>query len=304
MTLLQIYYALVTSESGSMNKAAEKLFISQPTLTSAIKELEAEIGITIFNRTSRGVTLTNEGNDFLNNARQIYNQYEILRDKYSTKKDIKRKFSVSCQHYSFAIKAFVETVKQYEASKYELAIRETRTLDVIHDVGASKSEIGILYLSTANQKYITKLLDEHELEYHHLVACDAYVYIWKNHPLASQSSISFSQLKDYPCLAFDQGEDTAFYLAEEILTENEYSQIIKVNDRSTALNLMIGLNGYMLCSGIISEELNGSDYCVIPYQPDEDNPNCEMNIVYIKKKHSILSGIATTYIEELENYFK
>lgn len=303
MTLQQIFYALTIAEIGSMNKAAEKLFISQPTLTSAIKELEAETGITIFHRNNRGVTLTNDGNDFLMNARQVYAQYEILKEKFGPNGNVKKKFSVSCQHYSFAIKAFVDTVKKYDTATYELAIKETRTLDIIQEVGQSRSEVGILYLSEYNRKYITKLLDQKQLEFHPLVSCDAYVYMWKEHPLAKQKSIRLEQLQDYPYLSFEQGNSDAFYLAEEILSENEYERIIKLSDRSTALNLMIGLNGYMLCSGIICEELNGSDFVVIPYEADEDNPNSVMEIGYIVKKYAVLSSIGKDYIDALHTYF-
>ena len=274
MTLQQIYYVILVADIGSMNKAAENLFISQPTLTTAIKELENEIGIIIFNRTNRGVTLTREGNEFLMHARQVYQQYELLKDKYGPQGNIKKKFSVSCQHYSFATKAFVETVKQFDTLKYEFAIKESKTIDVINDVGNSKSEIGILYMSE-----------------------------YKHHPLANRESIGLEELQDYPYLSFDQGEDGAFYLAEEILSENEYQRVIKLTDRSTALNLMIGLNGYMLCSGIICEELNGDDCIVIPYKADEDNPNSSMTIGYIYKKHSVLSKIGQTYVDELKEYF-
>lgn len=303
MTLQQIYYAIITSEVGSMNKAAEQLFISQPTLTSAIKELETEVGIVIFNRTNRGVSLTNEGNEFLMHAKQVYQQYELLKEKYGPDGNVKRKFSVSCQHYSFATKAFVETVKQFDTLMYEFAIKETKTLDVIKDVGNSKSEIGILYKSEYNRKYLQRLLDENNLKFEPIVTCDAYVYIYKDHPLAHEKSIRLDQLQDYPYLSFDQGDDGSFYLAEEILSENEYQRQIKLNDRSTALNLMIGLNGYMLCSGIICEELNGDDCIVVPYEADEDNPNTSMTIGYITKKHSVLSNIGQIYIDEVFKYF-
>ncbi len=303
MTLQQIYYTIITAEIGSMNKAAEHLYISQPTLTSAIKELEAELGITIFNRTNRGVLLTIEGNEFLMHARQVYQQYELLKEKYGPEGNIKRKFSVSCQHYSFATKAFVETVKQFDTLMYEFAIKETKTLDVIKDVGNSKSEIGILYKSEYNRKYLQRLLDEYDLQFEPIITCDAFVYVYKNHPLAHEKSITLQQLQDYPYLSFDQGENGSFYLAEEILSENEYQRQIKLSDRSTALNLMIGLNGYMLCSGIICEELNGDDCIVVPYEPDEDNPNTSMTIGYITKKHSVLSHIGQTYIDEVFKYF-
>ena len=302
MTIQQIHYALTVAEKGSMNKAAEALFIAQPSLTSAIRELENGAGIQIFTRTGKGMIVTKEGAEFLSYARQVYQQYELLRHKYGGSVGIKRKFGVSTQHYSFAVKAFVETVKRYDTLSYEFAIRETKTYDVIQDVADLKSEIGILYLSSFNRKIIEKMLRDNELEFRKLIDCDAHVYIWKNHPLAGEKSISFEQLKDYPCLSFEQGDKGSFYFAEEILSENEYPRMIKACDRATVLNLMVGLNGYTLCSGIICDELNGSDYVVVPFAADEENQNAVMEIGYIVKKYTALGDIGETYIEEAKKY--
>lgn len=302
MTLQQIFYALTIAETKSMNKAAEKLFISQPTLTSAIKELENNLGITIFRRTSRGVEKTNDGEEFLVYARQLYQQYELLEEKYTAGGSVKRKFGVSTQHYSFAVKAFVETVKRFDTSEYEFAIRETKTYEVITDVGSLKSEIGILYMSDFNRKILSKMLRENGLIFHKLIECRAYVYLWKHHPLANRKSIGMHDLADYPCLSFEQGDNSSFYFAEEILGENEYSRTIKACDRATMLNLMIGLNGYTLCSGIICEELNGSDYIAVPFEADEDNQNSVMEIGYILKKDNLVSQIAEIYIDEVKKY--
>lgn len=285
-----------------MNKAAELLYLSQPSLTNAVKELEKEIGISIFLRSSKGVVQTNEGAEFLMYARQLYQQYELLWEKYGEKGNIKRKFGVSTQHYSFAVQAFVNTVKKYDTSKFEFAIRETKTMEVITDVGHLKSEIGIIYLSSFNNKIIRKLLNDNGLEFTSLIKCDAYVYLYKNHPLAKENSISMAQLEDYPCLSFEQGEKSSFYLAEEILSDNEYQRTIKANDRATMLNLMKGLNGYTLCSGIICENLNGDDYIAVPFAEDNDNHNSTMEIGYITKKYAIMSEIANVYISELKKY--
>lgn len=304
MTLQQIKYAITIADTGSMNKSSEILYVSQPSLTSAIKELEKEIGISIFLRTSKGVVPTNEGTDFLVRARQVYQQYELLSDKYSSPENIKRKFGISTQHYSFAVKAFVEMVKKYDTLNFEFSIRETRTLEVISDVGTLISEIGILYKSDYNRKIIDKLLKENELEFFPLITCHAYVYLWKNHPLAKEKEISIKQLKDYPCLSFEQGSTSSVFLAEEILGENDYPRIIKSSDRATQLNLMVGLNGYTLCSGIICEELNGSDYIAVPFKEDENNHNVIMEIGYITKKYSRLSDIAQSYIEEVKKYLE
>jgi DNA-binding transcriptional LysR family regulator len=300
MTLQQIYYALTVAETGSMNKAAEKLFISQPSLTSAIKELEKFAGVQLFRRTAKGMEKTPDGEEFLTYARSIYQQYEILNQKYGGKTLIKRKFGVSTQHYSFAVKAFIETVKSFDTKEYEFAIRETRTLDVIEDVCVGRSEIGILYLSDFNRKFIKKTLEDNELIFHTLKKCGVYVYIAKTHPLASQKKITFEELRDYPCLSFEQGGQSSLFLSEEILAENHYPRIIKACDRATMLNLMKGLDGYTLCSGIISSDLNGDDYVSVPFAPDLGNNPGVMEIGYITKKYGVLSDIGISYINEIK----
>ncbi len=300
MTLQQLKYVVAISETGSMNKASELLYVSQPSLTSSVQELEKEIGIKIFNRSGRGVTLTNDGAEFIQYARQVCGQFDVLAEKYISKGNVKKKFGVSTQHYSFAVKAFVEMVKEFDTSKYEFAVRETKTAEIISDVATLRSEIGIIYLNDFNRKSLTKLLKSNGLEFHSLTKCSPYVYLWKGHPLAGQSSITFEQLADYPCLSFEQGDNSSFYLAEEILSTNEYERTIKANDRATMLNLMIGLNGYTLCSGIICEELNGSDYIAVPF--DSGNADEVMEIGYITLKNVILSEMADIYIEEIKKY--
>ena len=304
MTLQQLHYVITIAEVGSMNKAAEVLYIAQPSLTSAVRELEKELGIAIFHRSGRGVCLTSEGAEFLIYARQLYNQYEIINDKYDKNANFKKKFGVSTQHYSFAVKAFVELVKSFDTAEYEFAIRETKTKDIIQDVGNLRSEIGILFLSSFNRAAIGKLLRTYDLEFHHLIDCCAYVYLWSGHPLAKNKSISFDELQDYPCLSFEQGDGESFYFAEEILSTNEYKRTIKACDRATMLNLMIGLNGYTLCSGIICEELNGSDYIAVPFEFDSGDESNIMEIGYIKKKNTPLSPIGEQYIEEVNKYLE
>ena len=298
MTIQQIGYALAISECGSMNKAAEKLHTSQPALTSAVRELEKELGISIFLRTPKGAVPTSEGAELLQNMGQLYRQYEMLCEKYIDK-DMKRKFGVSTQHYSFAVSAFIETVKHYNTLEFEFAVRETETLNVIRDVGSLKSEIGVLYISNYNRKPIQKLFDENELSFTELLRCKAYVYLWRGHPLANESSICLEQLEPYPCLSFEQNGRDGYLYAEEILSEKIYPRTIKATDRAAMGELMKALGGYTLCSGILCEEMNGSDYVVVPFRDDSDNPNSIMEIGYITKKYSSLSEIGKRYISEL-----
>ena len=304
MTLQQLNDVIAIAETGSFNRAADRLYIAQPSLTSAIKELEKELGVILFNRSGKGATLTAEGVNFLPYARSVIMQYQNLLDAYGKAGPRRERFAVSTQHYSFAVKAFSLLTRAYDVAEYEFAIRETRTQQVMEDVAAGRSEIGILYLSDFNRKVITKILNENGLVFHHLIDCRAYVYLWKGHPLAGRKSIAFDDLAPYPCLSFEQGENSNFYLAEEILSTNEYPRMIKCCDRATILNLMIGSLGYTLCSGIICEELNGSDYLAVPDEADEENPNSVMEIGYIIRKNSLMSQIGDRYVTELKRYLE
>ena len=297
MTLAQLRYAITVAGASSMNEAARKLFISQPSLSAAIKELEEEVGVELFKRTSRGISVTLEGEEFIGYARQVVEQYNLIESKYILKENTKKKFGVSMQHYTFAVKAFVEMVKQFGMDEYEFEIHETKTYDVIEDVKNCKSEIGILYLNDFNKKVLTKLFHESAVEFHELLKCHIYVYLWKGHPLASKEEITLEELEEYPCLSFDQGHNNSFYFAEEVLSTYDYKRLIKANDRATFLNLMIGLNGYTLCSGIMCEELNGSDYCAIKLKSDEI-----MTIGYIARKGVQVSPLGKKYLEEISKY--
>lgn len=297
MTLQQLKYVIAIADNGSINLAAKALFVSQPSLSGAVEKLEEELGITIFLRTNRGITLTPEGSEFLGYARQVASQYQLMEERYIEKKVGKKKFSVSMQHYTFAVNAFVETAKAFGMDEYELAVHETKTYEVIQHVHNFKSELGVLYMNEFNEKVIEKLLRENELEFHELFPCHIYVYLWKNHPLAKKERITMEELDEYPCIAFDQGMNNSFYLSEEVLSTYDYKRIIKVDDRATNLNLMVGLNGYTLCSGIICEELNGSEYKAIPLDSEE-----VMHIGYIIRKNAQLSPLAQKYIEEMLKY--
>lgn len=298
MTLQQLRYAITIADCGSMNEAAKQLFISQPSLSETIRELETEIGIDIFLRSNRGIRITPEGEEFLGYARQVTEQFSLLKAKYIEKKT-KEKFSVSAQHYTFAVNAFVKTVKKAGMEQYEFAMHETMTADVIENVKNFKSEIGILYQNDFNEKVLTKMIQENSLEFIELFQCDTYVYLWAGHPLAKQKEISMRELDEYPCISFDQGKNNSFYLAEEMKSTYEYKRLIKVNDRATVLNMMVGLKGYTLCSGIICEELNGSDYVAVPLKETE-----KMRIGYIKRKGAKISHIGELYIKELKAFEK
>lgn len=297
MTLTQLKYVITVAETGSMNEAAKRLFIAQPSLSQSVKELENEIGIELFRRGNRGVILTSEGAEFLGYARQVAEQYELMEARYVEKKNVKKKFGVTMQHYTFAVNAFIEMVKQFGMDEYEFAVREARTFEVIEDVKNFRSEIGILYVNDFNRKVLTKLFSESELEFHPLMDCGIYVYMWKGHPLAGKPEIAMEELEEYPCLSFEQGNYNSFYFAEEVLSTYGYKRLIKACDRATLLNLMVGLNAYTLCCGIICESLNGDDYCAVKLKSDE-----RMTIGYLKRKGVALSALGQKYLEEIEKF--
>ncbi len=297
MTLAQLKYIITVAESSSMNQAARKLYISQPSLSVAIKELEKEIGTEIFKRSNKGAILTPEGEDFLSYAKQIVEQYSLMEAKFINKGDYKRKFSVSMQHYTFAVNAFMETVKQFGMDEFEFSVYETTTANVIADVRDYKSEIGILYINDYNRKVFEKIFREDKLEFHEIMDCSIYVYMAKSNPLAKKKIITLEELQDYPRLIFDQGSENSFYFAEEVLSTYEYKKEIKVNDRATILNFMVGMDGYTLCSGIICEDLNGTNFCAVKLDTDE-----KMTIGYVVKKGFPLSTIGEKYVEEISKY--
>ena len=298
MTLQQLRYALTIAGCGSMNEAAKTLFLSQPSLSETIRELETEIGFELFVRSNRGILVTPEGEEFLGYARQVTEQFTLLTSRYIDKQ-VKEKFSVSMQHYSFAVEAFIKLARNFSLDEYELAVHETKTGEVIENVKNFRSELGILYLNNFNQKAMQKVFDANELEFKPLFDCAVYVYLASGHPLAGKESISFSDLEPYPCLSFEQGNKNSFYFAEEVLSNLEYKQTIKADDRATMLNLMTGLNGYTLCSGIICEELNGDGYTAVPFAAEET-----MTIGYLKRKGIPLSHLGSRYIEILKQYEK
>ena len=302
MTLQQLHYILTIAETGSMNKAAELLYVSQPNLTSAVKELEREFGFAVFHRSGRGVTPTRDGAELLSYARQVWTQMEALNDRFFAAGGRRKHFGVSTQHYSFAVQAFARMVRSYDTASYDFAIRETRTQAVIEDVATLTSEIGILYLSDFNRAILTKMFEAKAVEFHPLTQCQAYVYLSRSHPLAALPGISFQQLKDYPCLSFEQGGNGSFYFAEEILTTKEYPRTIHTTDRATNLNLMVALNAYTLCSGVICEELNGPEYVAVPFLDDAENRNSVMEIGYLTKKGMALNELSRHYIREIQEY--
>ncbi|MCX7714928.1 MAG: LysR family transcriptional regulator [Clostridia bacterium] len=297
MTLRQLEYIVKIVECGSITEAAKKLFIAQPSLSAAVKELEDEFGIEIFNRTSKGISLTVDGTEFLSYARQIIEQTELMQQRYTGKKPSKQLCSISTQHYAFAVNAFVELLSGLDADEYEFTLRETRTHEIIEDVKNLRSEIGIIYLSDFNEKVLNKLLKENHLVFNPLFEADPHVFVSSKHPLAKNASVTLEDLENFPFLAFEQGEHNSFYFSEEILSTVPRKKTIHVSDRATLFNLLIGLNGYTICSGVLSSDLNGDNIISVPLVTHE-----RMRVGWIASEKSHLSLMALDYISKLKKF--
>ena len=295
MTLQQLRYIIKIVECGSISEAAKQLFISQPSLSNAVKELESELGIEIFYRTAKGISLSVDGREFLSYARQVIEQIELLEHRYLGKKPSKQLCSVSTQHYAFAVNAFVNLLKALDVDEYEFTLRETRTYEIIEDVKNLRSELGIIYLSNFNEKVLIKLLKENHLTFNLLFEAAPHVFISSLHPLAGKTKVSLEDLDDYPFLAFEQGEYNSFYFSEEILSTFPRKKTIHVSDRATLFNLLIGLNGYTICTGVLSSDLNGDNIVSVPLETDE-----RMRVGWIVNEQAHLSAIAMNYIAELK----
>ncbi|MEK0315732.1 LysR family transcriptional regulator [Cohnella sp. 56] len=294
MTLQQLRYVIEVANRGSMNEAAKRLFISQPSLSNAIKDLEEELRITIFERTNKGISLSKAGAEFLGYARQVIEQAELLENRYLGAKPAPQHFSVSTQHYAFAVNAFVQLVREHGQDEYELALRETKTHEIIQDVKSQRSEIGILYINEFNAKVITRLLRDANLKFTSLFTAKAHIFVSVNNPLARHPFVTIDQLDDYPYLHFEQGEYNSFHFSEEILSTLSHKKSIKVNDRATLFNLLIGLNGYTISTGVLSADLNGNEIIPVPLASDET-----LHVGWISHQNAALSKLAVAYVEAL-----
>ena len=299
MTLQQLKYAVAVADTLNITEASKRVFISQPSLTAAIHELEEEMGVTIFNRSNKGVTITNEGDEFLSYARQVLEQAALLEDHYKGGESGNTIFSVSCQHYSFAVNAFVDVIRKFGGPNYDFTLRETQTNEIIEDVTKMKSEIGVLYLSGKNEKVIRNMIRKNNLEFEPLFTTPLHVFMSSKNPLAKKERITLADLKPFPYLTYEQGNFNSFYFAEEPLTAIDFDcpRNIKVRDRATLFNLLIGLDGYTICSGVISHKLNGKEIIAKPLSVID-----KMTIGYVMRKGVTLSRYAKEYINALQRH--
>lgn len=299
MRIQQLEYLERIVEAGSINEAAKRLFLTQPSLSNAVKELENEMGIQIFQRSSGGISLTAEGREFMTYSKQILDQVNLMNERYKNGQQRKQSFSVSAQHYAFVVHAFVELIKSVNANEYQFTLRETETQNIFNDLAQFKSELGILYTNGFNQKIMQRLFKENNLVFTPLFVAKPHIFVSRYNPLTSKSSVNLSDLEDYPYLSYEQGEVNSFYFSEEILSTLSHKKSIKVSDRATIFNLMVGLNGYTISSGIISSKLNDDKIVAIPLNVDDD-----ITLGWLKHRQVELSPLAERYLTMLKEHIK
>ena len=299
MTLTQLRYAVEVADAGSITAAAKRLFISQPSLSKAVGELEEQMGIAIFDRSARGVTLTEEGSRFLSYARQVVEQADLLESRYVRDTPVRRVFAVSSQHYAFVVNAFVELVREVGRERYEFSLREGTTQGIIDDVRLQRSELGVIYRSHFNRDVITEAVRRAELRFEPLFSATPHVFVSRRSPLAGREKVTLADLAPYPRLTYDQGIQNSFYFSEELHAIEPADKQIVVTDRATLFNLLIGLNGYTVSSGILSEDLNGTDIVAVPLESDE-----VMEVGYLQLAGRPLSRVATRYLDHLRTYIE
>lgn len=294
MRIQQLQYVIKIVETGSMNEAAKQLYITQPSLSNAVRNLETEMGIQIFIRNPKGITLTKDGMEFLSYARQILEQTALLEERYKGDNTSRELFSVSSQHYAFVVNAFVALFNGTDMTQYELFLRETRTWEIIDDVKNFRSEIGVLFLNSYNRDVLTKLFDDNSLIATTLFTTTPHIFVSKSNPLAHRKKLSMKDLEDYPYLSYDQGLHNSFYFSEEMMSQIPHPKSIVVSDRATLFNLMIGLDGYTVATGILNSKLNGDEIVAIPLDVDD-----VIDIVYIRHDKANLSKMGQKFIDYL-----
>lgn len=299
MTLQQLRYIIEIAQSGSISLAAQRLFITQPSLSKSVADLEKEMGITIFYRGSRGVMLSPDGVKFLAYARQVVEQADLLEQQYKFGTPVRRVFALSAQHYAVVASAFIDLVREYREDQYEFTLRESRTYDIIEDVRTQRSELGILFLSHFNREVLLRIIRDAELEFVPLFTARPHIFVSTDHPLARRSSVTLDELRSYPRLVYEQGLHNSFYFSEEPHSTAESPKNIVVTDRATLFNLLVGLGAYTISSGIIHQDASGSRITSVPLESDEI-----MQIGYLHPKDQPLSRLGQRYLEFLQPYLR
>lgn len=293
MTLQQLKYAVTVAECGTISAAAEKLFISQPSLTTAIRELESEMGVTIFSRTNRGVIVSREGEEFLGYARQILSQAQLLQERFSGREQGEKRFAVSSQHFNFTVLAFSRLVQNFRGPRYSFHFRETTTYEVLEDVSQLRSEVGILALNEDNERFLRRMFGKLGLEFTELKRVQAELFVSAEHPLAGRRFVTVEDVSLYPCITFEQGEHNGQFFFEGLSAVAAQShKTICVRERATEYQLLRALNGFSPDVGVSA--MYREEFVSLPLEPKQFH-----TIGYILRRDVTPSPMTLEYIQAL-----
>jgi len=293
MTLQQLKYAVTVAECVTISAAAEKLFISQPSLTTAIRELESEMGVTIFSRTNRGVIVSREGEEFLGYARQILSQAQLLQERFSGREQGEKRFAVSSQHFNFTVLAFSRLVQNFRGPRYSFHFRETTTYEVLEDVSQLRSEVGILALNEDNERFLRRMFGKLGLEFTELKRVQAELFVSAERPLAGRRFVTVEDVSPYPCITFEQGEHNGQFFFEGLSAVAAQShKTICVRERATEYQLLRALNGFSPDVGVSA--MYREEFVSLPLEPKQFH-----TIGYILRRDVTPSPMTLEYIQAL-----
>lgn len=299
MTLQQCRYLVEIAKHRSMSQAAEALYVTQPSLSKAIKELEESLAITILERTNKGVSFTKDGEELLFYAQILLDQVASMEYHFQKRQqEMQRKITISSQHYGFAVEAFVKLTKHLGERHYQLGLREGRSTKVIEDVFSGKSIIGVLAIHEKNRENFERYFAQKSLVFQALYSMKSCVFLNREHPLAKEKSLSIAQLAQYPYLTY-QENDLPLYFAEKYSDPDNTSQIIYIEDRGTMNNLLSHTNGYNIGTSCIIEGYMDSNIIALPLQEHQ-----EMKIGYIQQYGHSLPSEIYQYLDYLTDSLK
>lgn len=297
MNIQQLRYVVAIANSGTFREAAEKMFVSQPSLSISIRDLEKEIGFQIFNRTSSGTFLTKEGMEFYEKAQSLVKGFDHFENRYLQPEEGEKVFSISSQHYDFLpplITEFSNLHPQYQ----NLRIFESTTVQILDEVAQGYSELGIIYLNNRNTKGILQKLEQLKLDVVELSEFQTHIYLRKDHPLTAKSEIEQADLKGLPTVRFTQEKEAYLYYSENLIDTSDATVTFDVTDRATLNGILERTDAYATGSGFLdSQSVNG--ITVIPMKEQLDN-----RMVYVKRSHGDLSQCALDFIKMMEDYFQ
>ena len=296
MNIQQLRYVVAIANSGTFREAAEKMYVSQPSLSISVRDLEKELGFKIFRRTSSGTFLTRRGMEFYEKAQELVKGFDVFQNQYANPEEEKKEFSISSQHYDFLPPLITQFSVLYPENK-DFRIFESPTVQILDEVAQGHSELGIIYLNKQNTKGIMQRVDKLGLEVVDLIPFQTHIYLRKGHPLAKKESLVMEDLAHLPTVRFTQEKDEYLYYSENFVDTSSSSQLFNVTDRATLNGILERTDAYATGSGFLdSQSVNG--ITVIPLIDDLNN-----KMVYVKREEVDLSPVAEKFVQVMEAYF-